>query len=172
MAKVGKTINGTTVGTPLNMAPECIQGNCSDISKSDLWSLGVIFYQLLFGEVPFFGMSLNELYQLIQKKSGSNLKLPSKPAISPKTKELLQRLLEKDVQQRIGWKEIFQHEYFKIRSERSPLDNSQKPTSINNSSDNSQDYSNSKSYYINDLLQNYSPRKVEQSESSFYKKNV
>lgn len=65
MAKVGKRISGTTLGTPLNMAPECMQGNCSDVSKSDLWSLGVLFYQLLFGEVPFFGLSLNELYQLI-----------------------------------------------------------------------------------------------------------
>lgn len=44
MAKIGKQISGTTVGTPLNMAPECMQGNCQDISKSDLWALGVIFY--------------------------------------------------------------------------------------------------------------------------------
>jgi len=44
------------------MAPECMTGSCPDISKSDLWSLGILFYQLLFGEPPFFALSLNELY--------------------------------------------------------------------------------------------------------------
>lgn len=49
MAKVGKKISGSQVGTPINMAPEVMQGDCSDVSKSDLWSIGVILYTLLFG---------------------------------------------------------------------------------------------------------------------------
>lgn len=97
MAKVGKKINGTTLGTPLNMAPECMQGNCSDVSKSDLWSLGCIFYTILFGQVPFFALSLNELYQDICEKSGINLEFPEKPVVSEKTKDLLRKLLEKDI---------------------------------------------------------------------------
>lgn len=62
MAKVGKKISGVTMGTPINMAPECMEGDCLDISKSDIWSIGVIFYTLLFGNVPYFGLSLQEVY--------------------------------------------------------------------------------------------------------------
>lgn len=65
MAKVGKQIDGTTMGTPLTMAPECMNGKCDDVSKSDLWSLGIIFYKLLFGEMPFFALSINELHGII-----------------------------------------------------------------------------------------------------------
>ena len=82
MAKVGKKISGSTVGTPLTMAPECMQGDCWDITKSDLWSIGVIMYTLLFGEVPFFGLSLNEVYHCICNNSGQNLKFPQSPSIS------------------------------------------------------------------------------------------
>ena len=53
------------MGTPLTMAPECMEEKCKDFTKSDLWSLGIIFYKLLFGEVPFFGLSLNELHKII-----------------------------------------------------------------------------------------------------------
>lgn len=38
-------------GTPAYMAPECFEGNRSE--TSDLWSVGVIFYQLMTGKLPF-----------------------------------------------------------------------------------------------------------------------
>ena len=44
MAKVGNNESGTPLGSPLNMAPELIKGDCKDISKIDLWSIGVVFY--------------------------------------------------------------------------------------------------------------------------------
>lgn len=44
MAKVGKDKSGSSLGSPLNMAPELIKGDCKDISKIDLWSIGVVFY--------------------------------------------------------------------------------------------------------------------------------
>lgn len=51
-------MTGTTLGTPLTMAPEMINGDAKYSSKTDLWSIGVIFYQLLYGTPPFFGLSL------------------------------------------------------------------------------------------------------------------
>ena len=42
-------------GTPFTMPPEVLEnGNISD--KSDIWSLGIIIYYLLFNEYPFIGM--------------------------------------------------------------------------------------------------------------------
>lgn len=39
-------------------------------SKSDLWSIGVVFYQMLYGEYPFYAMSNNELMGKINQFSG------------------------------------------------------------------------------------------------------
>lgn len=42
------------VGTPLYMAPELIEHN-SYSEKSDIWALGIVFYQMIFGVHPFIG---------------------------------------------------------------------------------------------------------------------
>ena len=62
LARVGKqkdktlTQAGITVGTPLYMSPEQIEGNEVDI-RSDIYSLGVTVYHMIVGEPPFDGES-------------------------------------------------------------------------------------------------------------------
>jgi eukaryotic-like serine/threonine-protein kinase len=61
-----KTKTGVILGTPNYMSPEQIMGQKID-SKSDIFSLGVLFYQLLTGELPFHGDNLSGLlYQITQ----------------------------------------------------------------------------------------------------------
>lgn len=50
------TREGTTMGTPLYMSPEQVSGKELD-PRSDIYSMGVTFYQLLCGETPFSGRS-------------------------------------------------------------------------------------------------------------------
>ena len=56
------TSENTTVGTPLYMSPEQIQGSQSIDGRSDLYSLGCLFYETLAGFTPFQGASTYEIF--------------------------------------------------------------------------------------------------------------
>jgi DNA helicase-2/ATP-dependent DNA helicase PcrA len=59
------SISASSAGTPLYMAPEAWAGNTNE--TSDIWSLGVIFYELLTGVPPFLDDSLEGLKRKIEK---------------------------------------------------------------------------------------------------------
>ena len=72
---LSKLIDGSKIGnlsisgTPNTMAPEVLKGNNKLISlKSDIWSLGIIIYKLLFNEYPYIGNEYNILKQIESKK--------------------------------------------------------------------------------------------------------
>jgi eukaryotic-like serine/threonine-protein kinase len=62
-----RTIMGTVLGTPQYMSPEQIEGLPVD-GRSDLFSLGVILYQLITGEKPFSSATLTSLLLQIVKE--------------------------------------------------------------------------------------------------------
>lgn len=42
----------TMLGSPIYMAPEVLKGE-SYTSKTDVWSMGIVFYRMLFGKCPY-----------------------------------------------------------------------------------------------------------------------
>ncbi|MEW6730527.1 MAG: serine/threonine-protein kinase [Acidobacteriota bacterium] len=79
----------TLVGSPIYMSPEQCEGNNID-ERSDIYSLGVILYHMLTGEVPFKGDSLSTLL------AGHLLKEPpSLRSIRPDIPEKLERVVLK-----------------------------------------------------------------------------
>jgi eukaryotic-like serine/threonine-protein kinase len=63
-----RTKTGVILGTPNYMSPEQIMGQKIDPS-SDIFSLGIVFFQLLTGELPFKGDNLSSLlYEITQKR--------------------------------------------------------------------------------------------------------
>jgi serine/threonine protein kinase len=72
MAKSGVEFASTQTGTKITMAPEILwmsDENCQYNYKADIWSIGVVFYQMLFEDVPFFGLSNAELMSSITRNS-------------------------------------------------------------------------------------------------------
>ncbi len=66
--KTGMTRVGEVLGTPRYMSPEQAESKAAD-NRSDIYSLGIIFYEMLTGEVPFKGeSSLQVMFQHVQQK--------------------------------------------------------------------------------------------------------
>lgn len=59
----GITLEGEVVGTPYYMSPEQAIGNTVDI-RSDIYSLGIILYEMLLGRKPFYARDLQELIRM------------------------------------------------------------------------------------------------------------
>lgn len=80
-------------GTPAYMAPEMFE--CLASPRSDTYALGIMFYELLCGTVPFTGSSLDEMKQL-HLTSEPNLAPLAERKVESGIIELIERALRKD----------------------------------------------------------------------------
>jgi tetratricopeptide (TPR) repeat protein/predicted Ser/Thr protein kinase len=85
----GVTQTGAVIGTPYYMSPEQVKGEPAG-PRSDIYSLGVILYEMLTGVVPFAGSSAFEV--MIQR-----VQRPPRPAreINPQIPGYLEKILER-----------------------------------------------------------------------------
>ncbi|GLC39018.1 hypothetical protein PLESTM_000827500 [Pleodorina starrii] len=92
-------------GTPLYMAPELVQEQPYNHTV-DLWSLGVILFELHVGQPPFY---TNSIYSLIHHIVKDPVKFPNN--ITPEFKSFLKGLLNKKPQDRLGWPQLLDHPF-------------------------------------------------------------
>eukprot|EP01094_Clydonella_sp_ATCC50884_P013420 TRINITY_DN236_c0_g1_i1.p1 TRINITY_DN236_c0_g1~~TRINITY_DN236_c0_g1_i1.p1 ORF type:complete len:587 (+),score=169.14 TRINITY_DN236_c0_g1_i1:303-2063(+) len=111
----------THVGSPVYMAPEILEYKRYTV-KTDLWSVGVIMYEMLYGCFPIPAKTVEELQQKIRKLSTGEVKivLPREKPISAQCRDLLVRLLQYDANARISWTHFFQHPWLGL-NQASPL---------------------------------------------------
>ncbi len=90
----GMTKTGAFLGTPRYMSPEQVEGKPAD-QRSDLYSYGLMLYEMAVGDVPFTGEStLKVMYQRIQEKP-KNPKLIN-PSLPSWFVRVIMRCLERD----------------------------------------------------------------------------
>jgi hypothetical protein len=96
--KKGLTIEGTFLGTPEYASPEQVEGRKLD-HRTDLYSLGVTFYQLVSGTLPFLGESPMEIAIKRTKEEARPLEAAS-PGADPRACAIAARLLRTEAGQR------------------------------------------------------------------------
>lgn len=97
---ISETQTGVIFGTPAYMSPEQVAGKKVD-GRSDLFSLGVVFYELLTGEKPFKGDSIAEVMYAIAKTSYTPV-TELVPVVQPCCVEIVGKLLAKGVTKRLN----------------------------------------------------------------------
>ena len=86
------------VGSPLYMSPEQVQRHKLE-PASDLYSLGVVMYQLLTGETPYGGLDLPQLFAAIRHAPVPQIEA-KRPDLPRELSTLINRLLAKKVEER------------------------------------------------------------------------
>ncbi|NNM00469.1 MAG: protein kinase, partial [Gammaproteobacteria bacterium] len=96
-----KTKTGMVLGTPSYMSPEQLSGKKVD-GRSDLFSLGVTFYQMLSGRLPFKGDSMATLMYKIANEAheGIDVVRPDLVKQRPCVSAIIDKALQKSVEDR------------------------------------------------------------------------
>ena len=97
-------------GTAYYIAPEVLKGEYNE--KCDIWACGVIFYILLCGYPPFNGETDDEIYLDVLK---GEFEFPEEDwsEVSDEAKNLIKKMLTKDVNKRISALDSMQDPWFK-----------------------------------------------------------
>jgi formylglycine-generating enzyme required for sulfatase activity/dienelactone hydrolase len=96
----GLTQSGTTLGTVAYMAPEQARGGAVD-ARTDLWSLGVVLYEMLTGCLPFRAEQLGGVIRSILDDSPEPVDR-HRPDVPTDLQAIVARALQKDPQRRYG----------------------------------------------------------------------
>jgi len=99
-------LTDTICGSPLYMAPELLQNQKYNI-KSDIWSLGIIMYEIVMKNHPFKSNNISDLIN----KINNNKPILTNSNFSNGCKELIRDLLIVDYTQRLDWDDIFTNKW-------------------------------------------------------------
>jgi WD40 repeat protein/regulator of sirC expression with transglutaminase-like and TPR domain/predicted Ser/Thr protein kinase len=95
------TRDGAMIGTPAYMSPEQINGNIQSMGPAcDIYSLGVMLYELLTGQLPFRGSVVEVVGQILSQTPKPLSAL--RPGIDPRLEAICMRAMAKEVKDRFA----------------------------------------------------------------------
>ncbi|KRX06445.1 Protein kinase-like domain [Pseudocohnilembus persalinus] len=109
------------VGSPLYMAPQILKRQQYG-TKCDIWSLGIIFHEMIFGDVPWKARDERELLNNIMNQP---YRIKHGAKVSKFSEDVLRRMLVVDEYKRISWDQLF--ETFKQYEDKLPTNNNNNP---------------------------------------------
>jgi serine/threonine-protein kinase len=98
---LGMTKTRAVMGSPYYMSPEQMQSPRTVDGRTDIWSLGVVLYQLLSGEVPFNGETLPQVCVNVATRPAPLLR-KVRPDLPAGLEMIVLRCLEKDLSKRFA----------------------------------------------------------------------
>ena len=96
----------TVCGTPIYLAPEIIKEKGHD-ERVDIWCIGVLFFELSTGTVPFQGNDIDTL-----KNNIVNLKISWPKDINTDAKNIIMKILKSNPDARLPLKDMLNHPFF------------------------------------------------------------
>ncbi|XP_048233454.1 serine/threonine-protein kinase ATG1t isoform X2 [Ricinus communis] len=102
----------TVCGSPLYMAPEVLQFQSYD-DKADMWSVGVILFELLNGYPPFHGRTNFQLLQNIKSCACLPFSQFILPTLHPDSVDICSRLLSVNPVHRLSFVEFYNHRFLR-----------------------------------------------------------
>ncbi|KAJ8770963.1 hypothetical protein K2173_022187 [Erythroxylum novogranatense] len=97
----------SVVGTPYYVAPEVVTGREYN-EKVDVWSAGVVLYVMLAGIPPFYGETVEEIFEAVVR---GNLRFPPRifRTVTTEAKDLLKKMICRDISRRISAEQALMH---------------------------------------------------------------
>ena len=111
----GGDVRKTFCGTPEYIAPEMLLKKGHD-TRVDIWSIGILMFELLAGYSPFVAKNNQELYQNIRR-----LKIQWPKDMPPLAKNLIGKILKLNPSERPSFEEILNHKWFQQTKMVKPL---------------------------------------------------
>jgi serine/threonine-protein kinase len=94
------TSTGMVMGSPMYMSPEQVRSAKGVDARSDIWSLGVIFYELLAGVAPFVGETLGDMLVKITSEPPPPIQ-HARPDLHPELVATINQCLERSLEARV-----------------------------------------------------------------------
>jgi serine/threonine protein kinase len=93
------TAEHSTVGSPSYMAPEQIRASKDVDPRADIWSLGVVLYELLCGASPFPGESIGAIFAAVLEREAPEVRTRS-PGVPAPLSAAIARCMKRDAAER------------------------------------------------------------------------
>jgi serine/threonine-protein kinase len=97
----GLTHTSTMMGSPLYMAPEQIMSSKDVDSRTDIWALGIILYELLTGATPFVAETMPEIIYMVTQRDPPPL-AEKRPDMPPRLAEVVTQCLAREPDKRFA----------------------------------------------------------------------